>query len=182
MANGFASSTIHMEQTYSELREMQETRPTLHLLCGKIASGKSTLAKELATTSRAVIICEDDWLEHLFPSEINAVDDYVRCSVRLRNAMGPHVTGLLRIGMSVVLDFPANTIANRAWMKNLLAGVQAELLLHFLDVPNDECLVRLHARNAARSHTFVVDDAQFDRITSYFVAPTREEEFNIIWH
>jgi hypothetical protein len=67
-------------------------------------------------------------------------------------------------------------------MKNLLTGVQSELLLHFLDVPDDECLVRLHARNAARSHAFVVDDAQFGRITSYFVAPTREEGFNIIWH
>ena len=70
---------------------MQETRPTLHLLCGKIASGKSTLAKELASTPCTVIIDEDDWLEHLFPGEINSVDDYIRCTLRLRNAMGPHV-------------------------------------------------------------------------------------------
>lgn len=170
-----------MEQTFSEPHEMQETRPTLHLLCGKIASGKSTLAKELADTPRTVIIGEDDWLEHLFPGEINSVDDYVRCTVRLRNAIGSHVTALLRIGVSVVLDFPANTVTNRTWMKSLLTGVQSELVLHFLDVPDDECLVRLRARNAARSHAFVVDDAQFDLITSYFVAPDKAEGFNIIW-
>lgn len=171
-----------MEQTYSESREMQDTQPTLHLLCGKIASGKSTLAKVLATTPRTVIIGEDDWLGHLYAGEIKTVDDYVRCSARLRNAMAPHVTELLRIGVSVVLDFPANTIANRSWMKSILTDVQSELLLHFLDVPNDECLLRLRARNAALSHAFVVDDDQFARITSYFVAPKQEEGFNIIWH
>ena len=49
---------------------MQKTLTTLHLLCGKIASGKSTLAKELATQPSTVIIGEDDWLAHLFPGEI----------------------------------------------------------------------------------------------------------------
>lgn len=182
MASGFASSIIPTEQTYSEPREMQETQPTLHLLCGKIASGKSTLAKKLATTPRTVIVGEDYWLQHLYAGEINAVDDYVRCSARLRNAMGPHVTELLRIGVSVVLDFPANTIANRSWMKSLLTDIQSEVLLHFLDVPDDECLLRLHARNVARSHTFVVADDQFARITSHFIAPKQEEGFNIIRH
>jgi predicted kinase len=161
---------------------MENTRPTLHLLCGKIASGKSTLAKKLAGTLRTVLISEDDWLEHLFPSEINSVDDYVRCTVRLRSAIGPHVTDLLRNGVSVVLDFPANTIANRTWMKSLLIGIQSNLVLHFLDVPDNECLARLHSRNTVRSHTFVVDDVQFDLITSYFVAPEKEEGFNIVWH
>lgn len=161
---------------------MQTTWPALHLLCGKIASGKSTLAKELASMPRTVILSEDNWLEHLFPGDINTVEAYVRCTVRLRNAMGSHITELLRLGVSVVLDFPANTIATRTWMKSLIKDTQSELLLHFLDVSDDECLSRLHARNAARSHTFMVDDAQFDLITSCFVAPDDEEGFNIIWH
>jgi predicted kinase len=59
---------------------MQKTLTTLHLLCGKIASGKSTLAKELAAQPNTVIIDEDDWLAHLFPGEINTIDDYVRCA------------------------------------------------------------------------------------------------------
>ncbi|OIR02797.1 hypothetical protein GALL_150050 [mine drainage metagenome] len=153
---------------------------TLHLLCGKIASGKSTLAKELVKTPNTVILSEDEWLANLYPSEIKSITDYIRCSGHLRGAMEKHVAELLRIGVSVVLDFPANTVANRKWMKGILKNVHAEHVLHFLDVSDDHCLMRLRARNASGTHAFVVEDAEFDRITSYFVAPQLEEEFNIL--
>ena len=47
--------------------------PTLHLLCGKIASGKSTLAKTLATEHAAIVLSEDQWLASLYPAEIRAL-------------------------------------------------------------------------------------------------------------
>jgi predicted kinase len=159
---------------------MSKPLATLHLLCGKIASGKSTLAKELALAPNAAILNEDRWLADLYPGDIKTVPDYIRCAANLRNAVGPHVTELLRIGVSVVLDFPANTVANRKWMMSLLNNVQSGHVLHFLDVPDDVCLLRLHARNAASSHAFIVDDSEFHLITSYFEAPQQEEGFNVI--
>lgn len=159
---------------------MSKPFATLHLLCGKIASGKSTLAKELALAPNTMIISEDSWLANLYPGDIRTVPDYIRCAANLRNAVGPHVTELLRIGVSVVLDFPANTIANREWMRGLLDGIQSGHVLHFLDVPDDVCLVRLHVRNAASAHAFVVDDTEFHLITRYFEAPRQEEGFNVI--
>ena len=39
--------------------------PTLHMLCGKIASGKSTLAAELGRVEGTVILVEDAWLHAL---------------------------------------------------------------------------------------------------------------------
>ncbi|MCQ8118844.1 AAA family ATPase [Methylomonas rosea] len=159
---------------------MSKLLPTLHLLCGKIASGKSTLAKELAKTPDTVILSEDTWLAHLYPDDIKTVTDYVRCASNLRGAIGPHVTDLLRIGVSVVLDFPANTVANRKWMRSLIDRAESKHVLHFLDVSDDKCLTRLRARNASGAHAFVVADTEFDLITSYFVAPQQEEGFNII--
>ncbi len=47
------------------------------------------------------------------PGEIASLADYVRCTGRLRGAMGRHIENLLRAGNSVVLDFPANTRASR---------------------------------------------------------------------
>ncbi|WP_213990383.1 AAA family ATPase [Sodalis sp. dw_96] len=61
---------------------MSSNEPTLHLLCGKIAAGKSTLAKELAFLPRTLIISEDQWLSRIYPNEMVTVDDYIRCSAR----------------------------------------------------------------------------------------------------
>ena len=60
--------------------------PTLHLLCGKIASGKSTLSARLAARPLTVIISEDQWLARLYAGEMHSVADYVRCSAKLREA------------------------------------------------------------------------------------------------
>jgi dephospho-CoA kinase len=47
---------------------------TLHLLCGKIASGKSTLAPNIARDNNAVLISEDYLLSCLYVGEIRIVD------------------------------------------------------------------------------------------------------------
>lgn len=151
----------------------------LHLLCGKIAAGKSTLAASLAVAPDVVLISEDAWLARLYPDEIHSVADYVRCAARLRTAMAPHVEGLLRAGLSVVLDFPANTVANRAWMRGIIDRSGAAHQLHVLDVPDETCRARLRHRNAAGGHDFAASDADFDIISSYFVAPAADEGFNI---
>jgi predicted kinase len=158
------------------------SKPTLHMVCGKIAAGKSTLAAELGRSPSTIVISEDAWLRRLFGPEMKEVADYVRCSQRLRDAMGPHVEALLRLGLSVVLDFPANTLAARAWMRTLFEAADADHCLHVLDVPDAVCKHRLRARNAAGAHDFAASDAQFDLITSYFVPPSRAEGFKLVRH
>jgi hypothetical protein len=83
-------------------------RPTLHFLCGKMAAGKSTLSKKLAAGFDAVLICEDLWLSRLYGNEIHTFDDYLKYSARLKEVLSPLVLDLLRLGNSVVLDFPGN--------------------------------------------------------------------------
>ncbi len=158
---------------------MTANTATLHLVCGKIGSGKSTLTKRLAQEACTVLLSEDDWLSRLYPDEIHALPDYVRCAGRLRDAMAPHVASLLAAGTSVVLDFPSNTVATRAWARRVFEGAGAAHRLHFLDVPDDVCKARLRARNQSGEHPFETTDAQFDQITSHFVAPTAEEGFDV---
>jgi len=55
-------------------------------------------------------------MSHLFPVELRTIDDFARHSARLRAAMGPHIVDILRQGLSIVLDFPANTVTYRNWM------------------------------------------------------------------
>lgn len=156
--------------------------PTLHLVCGKAASGKSTLTAKLSQSERTILIAEDDWLAALFGDELHSIADYARCSAKLRGIMGPHVTRLLIAGLSVVLDFPANTVATRAWMRAIAESAKAPSLLHVLDVPDDICKARLRARNASGAHRFALSEEQFDRLSSYFVLPTEDEGLAIIRH
>jgi len=152
---------------------------TLHMICGKIAAGKSTLAAELAARPAAIRISEDAWLSCLYKDEQKTIEDYVRNSRRLREVMGDHVVTLLQAGLSVVLDFPANTPASRHWMRSLFERAGVSHRLHFLDVPDDVCKARLRARNAAGTHAFNATDAEFDLFTSYFVPPSADEGFDI---
>ena len=155
---------------------------TLHMLCGKIAAGKSTLAAELARQPNTVLIGEDFWMATLYPGEILTIEDYSKHSARLCAAMAPHIAGLLRNGLSVVLDFHANTKSRRAWMRGIVEQSGAAHQLHHLDMSDDVCRARLHRRNAAGAHEYTVSDAEFDQFTRYFVAPTPDEGFNVVVH
>ncbi|MHA7772419.1 AAA family ATPase [Roseibium sp. M-1] len=156
-----------------------QTDTTLHLLCGKIASGKSTLAARLAAQPRTVVISEDAWLSGLFAEDLRSISDYVRFSARLRQTIAPHIVALLRSGMSVVLDFQANTKDSRRWMRELAETAGCRHLLHFLDIPDDTCRQRLKHRNATGQHEFSVTEADFDRITGHFQPPSADEGSNL---
>lgn len=152
---------------------------TLHLVCGKIAAGKSTLMRALAREASTVLISEDKMLATLFPGEIQSLADYVRCTTKLRGALQGLIRDVLAAGSSVVLDFPANTIATRSWMKTLLADIPVAHCLHYLDVSDEECKRRLRRRNEEGVHQFSTSEAEFDLITQFFVPPAEAEGFNV---
>jgi predicted kinase len=161
---------------------MLHKTPTLHLVCGKAASGKSTLTAQLGSQPGHVVISEDDWLAELFSDELHSIADYARCALKLQEIMGPHVAALLNAGVSVVLDFQANTIARRNWMRQIIEATQADHKLHYLDVPDAVCLERLRDRNASGEHPFAVSESQFIQLSRYFVAPTPDEGFDLVVH
>lgn len=161
---------------------MSSEYPTLHVMCGKIAAGKSTLANRLASPEGTVLITEDAWLGALFADRMATPHDYVRCTGKLRAVMGPHVAALLRAGISVVLDFAANTVEQRAWVRGILEETGAAHQLHLLAPPDAVCLERLRRRNASGTHPFVVTDEQFHQFSRHFVPPGPEEGFNVVTH
>ncbi|WP_135503823.1 AAA family ATPase [Roseovarius aestuariivivens] len=156
--------------------------PVLHLLCGKAASDKSTLAGDLALAPLTVYLAEDDWLSGLYGDRMQTLADYVTCSAKLRAVMGPHVVRLLKAGLNVVLDFPANTIETRSWMREIAAEADCVARLHYLDVSDDVCKARVRLRNASGTHPFTLSDEGFDRVSRYFVPPSGEEAFEIVLH
>ncbi|WP_218016246.1 AAA family ATPase [Sphingomonas asaccharolytica] len=152
----------------------------LHLITGKIAAGKSTLSAKLAAETGGLVLAEDYWLPTLYPAQITSLDDYRRDSGRLRTAIAPLIVDLLRRDLTIILDFPANTVASRTWMRGLADAAGITATLHFLDLPDDICRARLHARNAAGTHAYQASDAEFDQFTAHFAQPEGSEGFRIV--
>lgn len=152
----------------------------LHLLAGKPASGKSTLAAELAKQPNAILIGEDSLLSTLFGDEMATIDDYIRCSKKLKTALTPHILQLLASDLTVILDFPGNTPGQREWMRSLIDQAGCPHTLHVLGVPDAVCKARLRVRNSADGNPFKLTEEQFDVVASYFSYPDEEEGFNVV--
>jgi predicted kinase len=155
----------------------------LIFLCGKMAAGKSTLARDLAARRSAVLLVEDEFLNALFPGEITDIPGYVRCSSRLKSALAPHICALLSKGISVVLDFPGNTKTQRAWFRELIEQANIEHELHFVDASDALCKGQLteRSKNLPAGSPWTTE-AEFEAITAYFQPPSDGEKFNIVHH
>ena len=159
---------------------MTNSQPTLHFMCGKAGAGKSTVAAKLATAHNAIVLCEDVFLARLFAPEMNTFDDYLRYSKRLKTVIEPLVVDLLLARQSVVLDFPANTMALRHWFRSIFERANVAHQLHFVDTPDHVCLERIAQRNRELpegAHTLTVE--QFNYISSFFEPPVLAEGFTV---
>ena len=156
---------------------------TLILLCGKMAAGKSTLARALARERDAVLLVQDEFLERLYPGEITDLAAYVRCWTRITSALTPVICELLERGLTVVLDFPGNTRRQRAWFRQLIDASRARHELHFVDVPDELCKRQLRERSRdLPAGSAWSSDAEFDAITAFFEPPSLEEGFVVVRH
>jgi predicted kinase len=159
------------------------TAAKLIFLYGKMAAGKSTLARELAGREHAILLVQDQFLDSLYPGEITDIPGFVKCSARLRHALQPHVCALLAMGVSVVLDFPGNTKAQRVWFRGIFERANVEHELHFVDAPDALCKSQLKDRSRDLPPDAPwTTDAEFEAITVYFQPPSEDEGFNVICH
>jgi len=163
--------------------DVMNSSAKLIFLCGKMAAGKSTLARDLAKRENAILLVQDEFLDALFPGEITDIPGFVKCSSRLKNALMPHVCDLLSKSISVVLDLPGNTKVQRAWFRELIERADVEHELHFIDASDALCKSQLRERSAGlAAGTPWTRDADFEAITAYFQPPSEDENFNVVHH
>ena len=161
---------------------MNETA-ALHFFTGKMAAGKSTLAKKIAAEHEAILLSEDELLSKLYPDEIKELRDYAKYSSRLKSSLTKHIQDILSSGISVVLDFPANTLRQRKWFKEIISENAFAHNLHFIDASDETCKKQLKERSKDKpAGTPFTSEAEFEGVTKYFEAPTEEEGFHITMH
>lgn len=159
------------------------TKGKLLFFCGKMASGKSTLARSLAEQHDAILFVQDEWIERLYPGAVVNVATYLEYSGRINRTLAPYVVELLQRGVTVVMDFPGNTRNQRAWFRDIIERAGAPHELHFVDTPDAICRAQLRQRSAhLPPGTKWTTDEDFDLIASHFTAPADDEGFVVIRH
>lgn len=157
----------------------------LLFVCGKMAAGKSTLSRSLAARNRGVLLVQDDLLAGLYPNEIVDFAAFLRYSTRLRATLASHIVALLTHGVTVVLDFPANTRRSRAWFREIFERADADHELHWIVASDDLCKRQLKQRSSDLSlapGAKWTTDSDFDEVNSYFEPPATDEQFSVIRH
>lgn len=156
------------------------SKGVLTFFCGKMGAGKSTKSREIAQALNAVLLSEDAWLESLYPNKITSLEDYIHYCGLLKPQMKTLVQAILSAGTDVVMDFPANTAAQREWFKSIFTQIQAPHSLIYIDVPNAVCLEHIGKRRVEQPSRAATDTVtMFEQVTKHFTAPAPSEGFNI---
>ena len=115
----------------------------LVLTCGLPGSGKSTLARQLAADRGALRLTKDEWL---WAVDASPWDEPT--NEKVERELWRIAQDILRLGVSVVLDFGLWARVERDEMRNAARRLGVGVELHYLHAPLDELWRRIEARNS----------------------------------
>jgi len=143
----------------------------LILTCGLPGAGKTKLATQLASDRRTVRLTKDEWLWALgsTPWDESTND-------KVEHELWRLAQEILRLGVSVVLDFGLWARVERDEMRSAARSIGAGVELHYLGMPTDELWRRIEARNLEppwNSHP--IRRADLDGWVRLFQAPDAPE-------
>ena len=143
----------------------------LLLTRGLPAAGKTTLARQLAAVRSALRLTQDEWLIALGSSPWDA-----STREKVDDELWRLAQEVLRLGLSVVLDFGLWARIERDEMRSVARSLGVGVELHYLDVPTDELWRRIQARNSETPwNSYPIGRADFDEWLRIFEAPDAAE-------
>jgi thymidylate kinase len=78
------------------------------------------------------------------------------------------------------MDFPANTVSQRVWFKEILANGQIPHKLIYIEASDQFCLSQIQSRRNEQPERAHFDTEEvFKQVTSYFQPPSQKEGFNV---
>ena len=146
----------------------------IYLICGKICSGKTYYAKELANEKNALILSCDE-LSRIIDRNISIDSDkYDIIAGELQSYLLRRAADISNHGVDVILDWGFWTEGDRTAASSFLAEHGSLHEWHYLDI-SDECLKEnIEKRNSHPSDSdYFVDDGLLEKCLSRFEVPDK---------
>lgn len=148
---------------------------TLHLMVGLPCSGKTTLAQKLEREQSALRLTVDEWHIQLFGQDAEDPEHNARHSL-IETMLWKTASRALELGTNVILDFGFWAREEREDYRSRAKALGASSEVHFLDVPTDELMRRLAARNMESSPlNFYIPEEMMKPWVAFFQRPTLDE-------
>ena len=147
------------------------SRPTLFLMVGLPATGKTTAARRLEVERGALRLTKDEWMKALYgdenPSSASDVIEGRLVEIGLR---------ALELGVDVIVDFGLWGRDERSALRQAGADRGAAVELLYLDLAVEEQRRRLDRRQVEEPHTtWVVSDEEAAEWAAVMQVPTPGE-------
>ncbi len=158
--------------------------PTLHLISGLPASGKTTYSTQLEARTGGVRFSLDRWLITAYGRYAIADighDEHVRRVLGMRELIWEAAAELLKRSVDVVLDDGFFWRENRQDFVARAQSIGARATIHHVNTPIDLIRPRLIARNAnLPRYNFWIGPDTLDNFMKQYEVPSREEGADIV--
>lgn len=150
---------------------------TVHLLCGRPGSGKTTFARELEETHRAIRYTYDEWMVQLYG---RSPDQFETLFNRVSNLIWRIATRNLALGTDIILDKGFWYKRDRENVRQAAAAIGANSKLYFLDAPIDVLRNRVLTRSKSDQNSLWINNWAFTEFINRFEPPGDDEDFILI--
>lgn len=153
------------------------TKPTAHLICGFIGSGKTTFARKLEKETGALRFTKDEWVVKLFGNS-PPKDKFHEYDAKLTELATEIALRCLATGVSVIIDDGFWYRRQRDEIRQKLKDIGAVAKFYYLDTPVEEMKVRTVKRSENPPvDAFYITEQEFNNYLKMFQTPTDDEEF-----
>ena len=159
-----------------------EGHPHVHLLCGLVCAGKTTLAKRLAAELPAMRFSRDEWMLRLYGLRHDDAR-YVAALTPCTRLIWDVALDALRLGQNVIMDWNHWNPERRAESRDRAQSAGFDVVLHYVDVPLEVAVERArHRRADAAGDAHRIDEAGIRHFATIFQPPTAAEDIPTVIH
>jgi len=154
----------------------------IHLICGRLCSGKSYFAAQLAREKNAVVLSCDELSLGLFPDGLG--DKHDEMMKRVQAYLHSKAEEIANAGCDVILEWGFWRRSDREYADEYYARRNIPVRWYYMDTPDNLLRENIDKRNldvlSGTDKSYYVDEGLFAKMASLFETP-REDEMTGRW-